>query len=146
VFSATGDRDSLERLFKLVVLSVAVGNLDMHAKNLSLLHPPDGPMTLSPAYDIVPQAHQPNDGEVALAIGGEYRHAAITLNHLMTEGRIWGLARAAEFAEETLALVLQLASTETPHKRAHAGLAQQIAGFARNLLAGRAIGATEQQT
>ena len=64
VFSATGDRDSLERLFKLMVLSAAVGNLDMHAKNLSLLHPPDGSMTLSPAYDFVPQAHQPNDDEV----------------------------------------------------------------------------------
>ena len=29
--------------------------------------PPDGSMTLSPAYDVVPQAQQPNDGEVALA-------------------------------------------------------------------------------
>jgi serine/threonine-protein kinase HipA len=145
VFSATGDRDSLERLFKLVVVSAAVGNLDMHAKNLSLLHPADGSMTLSPAYDVVPQAHQPNDGEVALAIGGEYRHAAITMNHLVTEGHAWGLAGAAELAEETLALVLQVASTQTPHKRAHAGLAWQIAGFAGNLLAGRAIGATDQQ-
>jgi len=145
VFSAAGDRDSLERLFKLVVVSAAVGNLDMHAKNLSLLHPADGSMTLSPAYDVVPQAHQPNDGEVALAIGGEYRHAAITMNHLLTEGHAWGLAGAAELAEETLALVLQVASTETPHKRAHAGLAWQIAGFAGNLLAGRAIGATGQQ-
>jgi serine/threonine-protein kinase HipA len=145
VFSATGDRNSLERLFKLVVVSAAVGNLDMHAKNLSLLHPADGSMTLSPAYDVVPQAHQPNDGEVALAIGGEYRHAAITMNHLVTEGHAWGLAGAAELAEETLALVLQVASTETPHKRAHAGLAFQIAGFAGNLLAGRSIGTTDQQ-
>ena len=70
VFAATGDRGSLERLFKLVVVSVAVGNLDLHAKNISLLHRPDGSMTLSPAYDVVPQAHLPNDGEVALAVGG----------------------------------------------------------------------------
>jgi serine/threonine-protein kinase HipA len=145
VFSVTGDRSSLERLFKLVVLSAAVGNLDMHAKNLSLLHPPDGSMTLSPAYDVVPQAHQPNDGEVALAIDGEYRHAAITMNHLVAEGRAWGLAGAAELAEETLALVIQLASAEAPHKRAHAGLAQQIAGFAGNLLAGRPIGVSDQR-
>jgi serine/threonine-protein kinase HipA len=33
VFAAIGDQDSLERLFKLVVVSVAVGNLDLHAKN-----------------------------------------------------------------------------------------------------------------
>jgi serine/threonine-protein kinase HipA len=140
VFSAAGDRDSLERLFKLVVVSVAVGNLDMHAKNLSLLHLPGGAMTLSPAYDVVPQAHQPNDGEVALAVGGEYRHAALTLDHLVAEGRTWGLAGAADLAEEILAIVLQLANAETPHKRAYAGLARDIAGFASNLLAGRAIG------
>jgi serine/threonine-protein kinase HipA len=142
MFSATGDRDSLERLFKLVVVSVSVGNLDMHAKNLSLLHLPDGAMTLSPAYDIVPQAHQPSDGEVALAVGGEYRHAAITMNHLVAEGQAWGLAAAADLAEETLAVVLQVANTETPHQQAHAGLARDIVGFASNLLGGRPIGAS----
>lgn len=140
VLSAVGDPHSLGRLFKLVVLSTAVGNLDMHAKNLSLLHPPDGSMTLSPAYDVVPQAHLPNDGEMALAIGGEYRHAAITMDHLVTEGRTWGLTRADDLAAETLALLLQLAGTESPHPRAYAGLAEDMAGFAGNLLAGRAIG------
>jgi serine/threonine-protein kinase HipA len=140
VFSAIGDRDSLERLFALVVVSVSVGNLDLHAKNLSLLHLPDGSMTLSPAYDVVPQAHQPNDGEVALAVGGEYRHAAITLNHLVAEGRSWGLARAADLAKETLTTVQQLANAETPHERAHPGLARDISGFASNLLTGHAIG------
>ena len=141
VFSAAGDYDSRERLFKLVVLSVAVGNLDLHAKNLSLLHRPDGSMTLSPAYDVVPQAHQPNDGEVALAIGGEYRHAAITMDHLVAEGCAWGLAGAADLAEETLATVLQLAQTQTPHEHAYPGLADDIARFASNLLARHAAGA-----
>jgi serine/threonine-protein kinase HipA len=140
VFSAVGDRDSLERLFRLVVLSTAIGNLDLHAKNISLIHRLDGSMTLSPAYDLVPQAHQPNDGEVALAIGGEYRHAALTMSQLVAEGLAWGLARAAELAEETVSLVLQLARAETPHPRAAPRLAQDIAGFAGNLLAGRAIG------
>lgn len=140
VFAALGDRDSLERLFKLVVVSVAVGNLDLHAKNVSLLHRPDGTMTLSPAYDVVPQAHQPNDGEVALAVGGEYRHAAISMEHLVGEGRAWGLTTAAVLAEETLAVVLNVASTETPDQRAYGGLARDIAKFAANLLAGRAVG------
>jgi serine/threonine-protein kinase HipA len=141
VFSTVGDYDSRERLYKLVVLSVAVGNLDLHAKNLSLLHRPDGSMTLCPAYDVVPQAHQPNDGEVALAIGGEYRHAAITMDHLVAEGRAWGLAGAVGLAEQTLTTVLQLAQTQTPHEHAHPGLADDIAGFASNLLARRAVGA-----
>jgi len=140
VFSAIGDRDSLDRLFKLVVVSVAVGNLDLHAKNISLLHLPDGSMTLSPAYDVVPQAHQPNDGEVALAVGGEYQHAAITLRHLVAEGRAWGLAQAADLAEETLTTVLQLADAEVPDERAHPGLARDIFRFASNLLTGRSVG------
>jgi serine/threonine-protein kinase HipA len=136
-----GHHSSLDRLFKLVVVSVAVGNLDLHAKNLSLLHRPDGSMTLSPAYDVVPQAHQPNDGEVALAVGGEYHHAAITMDHLVAEGRAWGLAEVADVAQKTLATVLQLARTETPHKRAYAGLTHDIVRFASNLLADRAVGA-----
>ena len=121
MFAAAGDRDSLERLFKLVVLSVAVGNLDLHAKNISLLHRPDGSMTLSPAYDVVPQAHQPNDGEVALAVGGEYRHAAITMDHLIARDAHGDSPTHADLAEETLTTVLQLATTQTPHKRAHPG-------------------------
>jgi serine/threonine-protein kinase HipA len=140
VFSLIGDRDSMERLFKLVVLSVALGNLDLHAKNLSVLHLPDGSMSLAPVYDVVPQVHQPNDGEVALAVGGEYRHAAITLSHLVAEGQAWGLTEAATLSEETLAVVLELTSTETPHERAHAGLEEDIARFTTNLLAGRAAG------
>ncbi len=94
----------------------------------------------------MPQAHQPNDGGVALAISGEHRHAAITMNHLVTEGRAWGLTSAADLAEETLALILQLAGTETPYQGAYRWLAQDIAGFARNLLAGRAIGVSRQQS
>jgi serine/threonine-protein kinase HipA len=142
VFAAAGDSGSLERLFKLVVISVAVGNLDLHAKNLSLLHRPDGSMTLSPAYDVVPQAHQPNDGEVALAVDSEYRHAALTMDHLVAEGRAWGLTGAASLAEETLAAVLKLTKTETPHERAHGGLSRDIAGFTTNLLTGHAVGAS----
>jgi serine/threonine-protein kinase HipA len=144
VFSAAGDNDSLKRLFKLVVLSVAVGNLDMHAKNISLLHRPDGEMTLSPAYDVVPQAHQHNGGEVALAIGGEYRHAVITMGHLVAEGQAWGLTEVADLAEETVSSVLQLAQTEMPDKRAYSGLANDIVGFSSNLLAGHPAGATRE--
>jgi serine/threonine-protein kinase HipA len=144
VFSAVGNRDSLERLFKLVVVSIAVGNLDLHAKNISLLHLPDGSMTLSPAYDVVPQAHQPNDGEVALAVGGEYRHAALTLNHLVMEGRAWGLTEVADRAMDTLTAVLHLAHAEVPDDRAYSGLARDISRFTSNLLAGHIIGPSNQ--
>ncbi|WP_018636857.1 type II toxin-antitoxin system HipA family toxin [Parafrankia elaeagni] len=140
VFSAVGDEESLRRLFGLVVVSVAVGNLDLHAKNISLVHRPDGSMTLSPAYDVVPQAHLPTDGEIALAIAGEYRHSALTLEHLVAEGRAWGLPDAAGRAERDLTTVRDIARSQTPYPGAHPGLADDITRFTGNLLAGRATG------
>src|SRR5690606_27837926 len=77
--------ESLETLLRMVALAAALGNLDMHAKNISLLHLEDGTVELAPAYDFVPQAHQRNDGEMALAIAGEYRHTEITRAHLIEE-------------------------------------------------------------
>ncbi|HEY9392869.1 MAG TPA: HipA domain-containing protein, partial [Nocardioides sp.] len=41
-------------LAQMAVLAVAVGNLDMHAKNLGILHPLDNEPRLAPAYDVVP--------------------------------------------------------------------------------------------
>lgn len=145
VLSTIGDRDATQRLFRLVVVSVAAGNLDLHAKNISLLHHPDGSMTLAPAYDVVPQAHQQNDGEVALAVDGEYQHAAITLDHLVAEGHAWGLTDAAGIAEDTLTTVDKMVAREIPHQRAHPGLAEDIGGFTSNLLAGRQAGASTAQ-
>jgi serine/threonine-protein kinase HipA len=140
VFASEGDSDSLERLFKLVVMSVAIGNLDLHAKNLSMLHWPDGSVSLAPAYDVVPQAHQENDGEMALAVAGEYRHAAITIDNLIFEGLAWGLDAAPAIAEETLTAVFDLASVTSPHERAHPDLPVEITRAASNLLAGQPVG------
>lgn len=39
-------------LAKMLTLSVAIGNLDMHAKNISLLHSEDGTIKIAPMYDL----------------------------------------------------------------------------------------------
>lgn len=140
VLSTVGDRASMTRLLRLVVLSVAVGNLDLHAKNASLLHPIDGSILLAPAYDVVPQVHQPNDGELGLAVDGEYQHRTITREHLIAEGRGWGLRDAEAVVDETLTSVLEAARVEAPHPRAHAGLAEEIRAFTTNLIEGRGAG------
>jgi serine/threonine-protein kinase HipA len=137
VLSGLGDLDSLERLYKLVVLAVAIGNLDLHAKNLSLLHPPDAEPVLAPAYDVVPMAHLLNDGEMALAIDGEYRHASITIDPLIREGTSWQLANAEALARETLLEVMEVVRDEVPHADAYPSLAADISRFSRNLLEGR---------
>ena len=144
VLTAMADRDSLQRLFKLVTLSVAVGNLDLHAKNISLLHRPDGSMDLAPAYDVVPQAHQPNDGQLALAIDGEFHHAAMTIDHLVAEGRTWGLADADDIAEATLVQILDLVSIEHPDTRSYPRLTDDIRQFTSNVLRGRSVGDSQR--
>lgn len=133
-------QEALETLLRMVALSAAVGNLDMHAKNVSLLHHPDGTLALAPAYDVVPQAHQKNDGELALAVAGAYRHAEVTRTHLIEEGRSWGLRDAERTIREVLEIVLETAGSEVPHARAYPRLVEDITRFTQNLLAGRAAG------
>jgi len=110
----------LTRFARMVVLSTACGNLDMHTKNLGLLHPADGGITLAPAYDVVPQTHQKNDGKMALAIAGKYRHVEITGEDLRTEISSWGLRKAATLVEQTLQELDALTQTEQPLPQAHA--------------------------
>jgi serine/threonine-protein kinase HipA len=122
-------------------MSVALGNLDMHAKNVSLLHARDGRVTLAPSYDVVPQTHLPNDGELALAVGGVYRHAAVTRNDLEREFSSWGLRDAETIVDDVVSRVLATLDTQAPDPRAHAGLRRDIERFTRNLAAGRPVGA-----
>ncbi|MEX2534956.1 MAG: HipA domain-containing protein [Trueperaceae bacterium] len=140
VLSEIGDPNALDNLLRMVVLSVALGNLDMHAKNISLLHHRDGTITLAPGYDFVPQTHQANDGELALAVDGEYRHSAVTRSHLIREGMAWGLGDAERIVDEVLDTTLANVTNEAPHPGAHPGLAEDISRFTSNLLAGRAAG------
>ena len=132
--------ESLDALLRMVVLATALGNLDMHAKNVSLLPPLEGTVELAPAYDFVPQAHQRNDGEMALAIAGEYRHAQITRDHLIEEALSWGLAKPEPTIDEALDTVLEIVRQEEPHPRAYAHLMADISRFTKNLLEGRAAG------
>ncbi len=135
------DRRSIEQLLRLTTLSVAIGNLDLHAKNIALIHDQSGDVRLAPAYDVVPLAHQPDDGELALSVDHEYRHRAVTKDHLIAEGRSWGLADADRIVDDALAIVRDLAVAEAPHPMAAPGLAREIARFSENLLAGRPAGA-----
>jgi serine/threonine-protein kinase HipA len=139
VLSRRGDEASLRALLDLLTLTVAVGNLDLHAKNLSLLHPLDGPPRLAPAYDVVPLRHQPTDGDLALAINGVYRHAGLTVDDVVAEAAAWGLARPRDQVVATLERIAAVVASEEPDPRAHPGLRAQIAGFVENLLAGRAV-------
>ncbi|WP_175956963.1 type II toxin-antitoxin system HipA family toxin [Schaalia sp. Marseille-Q2122] len=135
-FRGAGGMRMVEALFGQVVVAVAVGNLDMHAKNVSVLHPPDGTCRLAPAYDMVPQTHLPTDGELALAVNGVYRHASVTGGDLVAEGERWGISDAAARVETMLADLSGAVEAEVPLPGAHPGLVDDIGGFIERLRQG----------
>ena len=140
VLRARGDTAAMGRLLDQVTVAVGIGNLDLHTKNLSLLHPLDGPPTLAPAYDVVPLRQHDNDGHLALAIDDEYRHAAVTVDHLVAEADSWGLRNSHARVVGMLERLHAVASTEEPDARSHPRVRELVQDFTRNLLAGRPAG------
>lgn len=141
LFGSTGDTASLRRLSRATVLAVAVGNLDMHGKNLSIVHPLDDEMSMAPVYDMVPLAHRADlDGRMALSVDGVYPHAAITRDDLVDEAAAWGLRDAGDVVDETLAAIDEAISDENPDARASPGVHDDIGSFTRHLRAGRPAG------
>lgn len=132
--------DDLRRLARMVVLAVGIGNLDLHTKNLGLIHPIDGDVTLAPAYDVVPQAHLMNDGKLALAVNKKYRHLDVTRDDLDAEFASWGLRHAALIAEEALEELEGIFEKEAPLEGAFEALQEQTLGFVGNLRRGRPVG------
>lgn len=132
--------EDLRRLARMVTVSVAVGNLDMHTKNIALLHPIDGETRLAPSYDVVPQAHMANDGRLALAVNGTYRHQETIRTDLVAEFTAWGLRRAEALTSDTLDEIAAVIDEETPLDGAFPGLLDDISTFVDNLRAGLPVG------
>ena len=95
----------LERLLRDLVVTLALGNADAHAKNWSLLHDGSGFVTLAPMYDIVPTgAFVPGQRFASLPVAGRFRIAEIGVAQILAESREWGLPerRARRVVMETL--------------------------------------------
>jgi serine/threonine-protein kinase HipA len=77
------------------VLHYILGNADAHAKNISLVHTPDG-VRLAPLYDVVSTAAYPElSTELALAIGDQLNPDAITSIHWSDLARDFNLNATA---------------------------------------------------
>jgi len=136
VIGSAQGREGLEQLLTLVTLTVAVGNLDMHAKNISLLHPPDGSARLAPAYDVVPLTHYPGvDGRMAMAVNDVYEHSRIRRSALIAEADSWGMgaARAEQIVDQTVTVIRSTVQQESPHMRAVPGLPDLIDSLAARI-------------
>jgi serine/threonine-protein kinase HipA len=94
-----------ERLLALTTLNVAVGNADAHAKNVSIMHSPDGDVRLASAYDItpttfyrgIPTPQGPRDlsDQLGMWVNSKRSVHAVAFDDLIVEGMSWGLAREA---------------------------------------------------
>lgn len=68
---------TLRELFARLIFNILCGNTDDHARNHAAFW--DGRMlTLTPAYDICPQARAGNEATQAMLISGEERHSRIS--------------------------------------------------------------------
>jgi serine/threonine-protein kinase HipA len=81
----------LSRLLEQLVVTVALGNADAHAKNHSLVHH-GAAVALSPLYDVISTiAFLPEQRHAALAVDGKFRLDEITRAHVHGEARSWGI-------------------------------------------------------
>jgi serine/threonine-protein kinase HipA len=131
-----------------LLFAIAIGNLDMHAKNVSILHYPDESIRLAPVYDQVPLRHQNTDGKMALAIGGIYVHANISqadINSELVSWRCSSLSTEPEvykFINNCLEAYKSALAGVIPNDRAYPKLKEDISLFISNLQSGKKIGRT----
>jgi len=141
-----GSQGDVEAFAAQLVFAVAIGNLDMHAKNVSVFHFPDATVRLTPPYDQVPLRHQNTDGRMALAIGGEYMHANLTRQHIATELLSWGQAAFSHeapcnaFIDGCLEAYGAALETVPLDGKAYPHLREMLALFISRLLSGKPAG------
>jgi len=101
-----GDPSDVTRLLRRTTFNIAIGNADAHAKNFSVLHPPDTPtVRLAPVYDVLSTialeltdgAGQPMRADTHLGqrVGGQADIQKVTAASLIDEAVAWGIRRRA---------------------------------------------------
>lgn len=89
----------LERLLALTTFNVAIGNVDAHAKNISVLHLPDGRHRLAPAYDVAMHLHQGTGEErFAMDVSGVRNLNTLGAAQLIAEAVSWKVSRRRALA------------------------------------------------
>lgn len=125
-------------LLRQVVVNVAVGNTDAHAKNYGILHPNAQTVSLSPMYDVVPaQVINPANLEMGLRVAGRIRIDRVTGASLLDEAQTWGIGRrisgqVVEDALQGLNAGAQLATERFPDT--DSAIVEFVRGRIRHLL------------
>lgn len=137
IFTPGADR---EQLLRYVTANVAIGNTDAHAKNYSILHDERGGTRLAPLYDIAPLALRYDAGEqLAMSVHGQDRLPEVTVDDLVAEAGMWGIAagRAREIIDSTLDLLIVGTRTLPADASIEAHVPGYICRQAQNLLDGK---------
>ncbi|MEJ1089063.1 HipA domain-containing protein [Microbacterium sp. Mu-80] len=121
-------------LVRMLTMSTALGNLDMHSKNISLLHAPGGEIRLAPQYDVVPQLHMDLDDDVALLVNGKSGYFDIDGEDLLAEVGSWGLRNARTLIADALEETHAIAEAEQPLPGADPSLVGMITRQTQRLL------------
>jgi len=130
--------EALGRLVSAVAFTVAIGNADAHAKNLSLLHDTATTIRLAPLYDTVPTVLWPNlTDEAAMSINGRFPLGQLTLADITDEAASWPFDHdaAERAARETIERVRTAAAGLGSER-----LASIVVSRCEALLAGRPAG------
>jgi serine/threonine-protein kinase HipA len=117
----------LERLVRLVTFTLAIGNADLHGKNISFLHDLDGRISLAPAYDTVPTMLWPKlRATSAVRVNGSIELATIDIDAIADEADSWGLNR--DHARSVAADTVDATRSALPDVVTDADLAEAITG------------------
>jgi serine/threonine-protein kinase HipA len=102
----------LEKLVRIVVFTIMIGNADAHGKNLALLHPEPENIYLAPLYDTVPTAMWPKlRTDAAMTVGGVQVLSDIGLDDVVREVGTWSsrVPTARDLSMTTAEEIAQLA-------------------------------------
>ena len=88
----------LTPLLRLITFTVAIGNADLHGKNVSMRFNDDDSISLAPIYDAMSTRfyETTSDGRLVdqtlgMRIAGQSQIDAVTVQHLIDEARTWGI-------------------------------------------------------
>jgi len=86
------DPNALALFLSYLFVHVLVGNGDAHAKNYSLLHTPEGVLTLAPLYDVMSTLRYGAD-HLAMFVDNIQRVDRVTGARVINEAVHWGMSR-----------------------------------------------------
>jgi serine/threonine-protein kinase HipA len=102
----TDPRATLRELFSRLVFNILCGNTDDHARNHAAFW--DGHrLTLTPAYDICPQARTGNEASQAMLISGEDRMSRVSSCLAAAHHFLLSQTEARDLAQQQVALIVQ---------------------------------------